>query len=115
MILKLMRRAAFLAVLPSLPLAAQEQHFLSSDIENGSRLYRSNCFACHGPEGASIPGVDFRRGQFEPLKGWLNEKIHSPGQRYRADELCQRVTGKPLSHKPLLHYMRQKYAPLYGI
>jgi putative heme-binding domain-containing protein len=48
----------------SIPLAGQ-QHYLSSDVENGSRLYRNNCFACHGPEGTSIPGVDFRRGQFK--------------------------------------------------
>jgi putative heme-binding domain-containing protein len=48
----------------SLPLAGQ-QKYIASDIENGSRLYRNNCFACHGPEGASIPGVDFRRGQFK--------------------------------------------------
>jgi putative heme-binding domain-containing protein len=34
-------------------------------VELGSRLYRNNCFACHGQEGASIPGVDFRRGQFK--------------------------------------------------
>src|SRR5437016_8427942 len=46
-----------------LPLAAQ-QTFLSSDVENGSRLYRANCQVCHG-EGAAIPGVDFRRGQFK--------------------------------------------------
>jgi carboxypeptidase Taq len=58
---------------------------------------------------------DFRRGEFGLLKGWLNEKIHRPGQRYRAKDLCQRVTGKPLSHKPLLAYLRSKYAPLYGI
>jgi putative heme-binding domain-containing protein len=45
----------------AIPLVAQ-QTFISSDIETGSRLYRNNCFACHGPEGASIPGVDFRRG-----------------------------------------------------
>src|SRR5712692_5156569 len=55
----------FLALLwLSIPLAAQ-QRYISSDVENGSRLYRLNCFACHGPEGASIPGVDFRRGQFK--------------------------------------------------
>jgi putative heme-binding domain-containing protein len=48
----------------SVPLAGQ-QRYLSSDVENGSRLYRNNCFVCHGPEGASIPGVDFRRGQFK--------------------------------------------------
>jgi hypothetical protein len=29
--------------------------------------------------------------------------------------LCRRVTGKALSHKPLLTYLRGKYAPLYGI
>jgi cytochrome c oxidase cbb3-type subunit III len=48
----------------SIPLAGQ-QRYLSSDVENGSRLYRSNCFACHGPDGNSIPGVDFRRGLFK--------------------------------------------------
>jgi carboxypeptidase Taq len=58
---------------------------------------------------------DIRRGEFGRLKGWLNEKIHRPGQRYRARDLCQRVTGKPLSHQPLLAYLRNKYAPLYGI
>jgi carboxypeptidase Taq len=58
---------------------------------------------------------DFRRGRFGRLKGWLNEKIHRQGQRYRAGELCRRVTGEPLSHKPLIAYLRKKYAPLYGI
>jgi cytochrome c oxidase cbb3-type subunit III len=47
-----------------MPLAGQ-QRYLSLDVENGSRLYRSNCFACHGPDGNSIPGVDFRRGLFK--------------------------------------------------
>src|ERR1700685_1600759 len=48
----------------AIPLAAQ-QRYLSSDVETGSRLYRNNCFACHGPDGNSIPGVDFQRGQFK--------------------------------------------------
>jgi putative heme-binding domain-containing protein len=47
----------------AIPLAAQQRY--TADVENGSRLYRNNCFACHGPEGASIPGIDFRRGQFK--------------------------------------------------
>jgi carboxypeptidase Taq len=59
--------------------------------------------------------TDFRRGEFGRLKRWLNEKVHRPGQRYRPGELCRRVTGKPLSHQPLLTYLRNKYAPLYGI
>jgi carboxypeptidase Taq len=59
--------------------------------------------------------ADSRRGEFGRLKGWLNEKVHRPGQRYRAAELCRRVTGRALGHGPLLSYLRNKYAPLYGI
>jgi carboxypeptidase Taq len=64
-----------------------------------------------------LPGLedDFRRGEFDRLKGWLNEKIHRPGQRYRAGQLCERVTGRPLSHQPLLAYLRGKYGPLYRL
>lgn len=56
----------------------------------------------------------FRRGELAPLKGWLNEKIHQPGHRWPASELCRRVTGESLSVRPLIAYLRQKYAPFYG-
>ncbi len=59
--------------------------------------------------------ADCRRGEFGRLKGWLNEKIHSQGHRWRAGTLCDIVTGRSLSHKPLLDYLRGKYAPLYGV
>jgi carboxypeptidase Taq len=58
---------------------------------------------------------DFRRGHFGRLKGWLNEKIHRPGQKYRANDLCRRVTGSPLRHEPLVAYLRQKYGELYAV
>jgi carboxypeptidase Taq len=61
------------------------------------------------------PDDDFRKGEFGRLKAWLNEKVHRPGQRWRPGELCRRVTGRPLSHKPLIAYLRGKYGPLYGI
>jgi carboxypeptidase Taq len=59
--------------------------------------------------------ADFRRGEFGRLKAWLNEKVHRPGHRYMAKELCQRVTGAPLSHKPLITYLRAKYTPFYHL
>jgi carboxypeptidase Taq len=64
-----------------------------------------------------LPDVegDFRRGEFGRLKGWLGEKVHGAGMRWRATDLCRRVTGQPLSHRPLLAYLRGKYAPLYGL
>jgi carboxypeptidase Taq len=58
---------------------------------------------------------DFRRGDFARLKGWLNEKVHHPGRRYSPNDLCRRITGRPLEHAPLVAYLRGKYAPLYGI
>jgi carboxypeptidase Taq len=58
---------------------------------------------------------DFRRGEFGRLKGFLNDKVHSAGMRWRADELCRRITGRPLDPAPLVRYLRDKYAPLYGV
>jgi carboxypeptidase Taq len=59
--------------------------------------------------------ADFRAGEFGRLKGWLHDKVHRHGQRYRPGELCRRVTGRPLDHRPLVRYLREKYAPLYGL
>lgn len=56
----------------------------------------------------------FAAGEFAPLLGWLRERIHSVGQRLTASELVERVTGKPLSHAPLIRRLRAKFGPLYG-
>jgi carboxypeptidase Taq len=57
----------------------------------------------------------FARGEFRPLREWLRRNIHSQGQCYTAAELVQRVTGKPLSHEPLVRRLREKFDPLYGL
>ena len=66
---------------------------------------------------ADLGDVDaqFAAGEFRPLKTWLTEKIYRQGQRYRAGELVQVVTGQPLSHRPLMDHLKAKYGPLYGI
>jgi carboxypeptidase Taq len=56
---------------------------------------------------------DFRRGRFTPLRDWLVQHIYQHGQRYRAQELCRRVTGEALHTEPFLSYLREKYEPLY--
>jgi len=55
------------------------------------------------------------RGELRPLREWLRENIHRHGQRYRAGELVQRVTGQPLSHRSFVEYLVRKYKPLYGL
>ncbi|MFQ5415185.1 MAG: carboxypeptidase M32 [Phycisphaerae bacterium] len=56
-----------------------------------------------------------RANDHEPLLGWLREHIHQHGQRYRAGELVERVTGKPLSIEPFMAYVTAKFSPIYGL
>ena len=57
----------------------------------------------------------FERGDFTALTGWLAEHIHSQGMRYRSDDLCEHVTGKPLSAEPLMRHLNEKLRPVYGL
>ena len=57
----------------------------------------------------------FGRGEFTPLRHWLNEKIHAHGKRYRSAELVEVVTGKPLTADPLMRHLEGKLRPLYGV
>jgi carboxypeptidase Taq len=65
--------------------------------------------------GGNALDESFRRGDFTPLKNWLVTSIHTHGRRYRAGDLCRRVTGSTLSSIPFLDALREKYAPLYGV
>ena len=66
---------------------------------------------------ADHPGMhdEFAQGEFGTLLGWLRTNIHEHGQRYRAADLCEVVTGKPLSADPLLRHLERKLKPLYGV
>ncbi len=59
--------------------------------------------------------AQFARGEFEPLRTWLQKNIHKPGQCFTAPQLVERVTGKPLSHEALMSQLRGKLQPLYQI
>lgn len=55
------------------------------------------------------------KGRFAPLLEWLRANIHRHGKRYRATELCRRVTGRPLSAEPLLAHLARKAEQVYGV
>lgn len=59
--------------------------------------------------------AQFRQGEFQPLRDWLCDKVHQHGQRYSAAVLAERITGKPLSHEPLMKHLRGKFGELYGL
>ena len=77
-------------------------------------LYASQFFAQARSDLGDLDAM-FQSGEFQPLRQWLREKIHSQGHRYSASELVQRVTGRPLSYEPLMAHLSEKFYTLYGL
>jgi len=65
----------------------------------------------------TIPDVEAQmaRGEFGEILSWLRTNIHKHGKRYHAAELCERITGKPLSADPLLRHLETKLKPIYAL
>ncbi len=57
------------------------------------------------------PGLEaeLARGEYGPLLGWLREKVHSQGLRYRPQELMKHATGEPTRSAYHLEYLRKKF------
>jgi len=55
------------------------------------------------------------RGEFSPLLEWLRAQIHRHGRRYRAGELVQRISGRPLESQPLMESLHERFDPLYRL
>lgn len=53
------------------------------------------------------------RGDYAPLLEWLRENVHRPGRRYLPGELTERICGEPLSAKPFIRYLHNKYREIY--
>jgi carboxypeptidase Taq len=65
----------------------------------------------------ALPDLDEQLacGEFGALRDWLRRNIHAAGRRWPAGELCQRVTGRPLSHEPLIHHLNSRLRPIYDL
>jgi carboxypeptidase Taq len=54
------------------------------------------------------------QGEFDTLRGWLNDHIYRWGCRLEPVELLRKITGEKLSALPFLDYIEEKYTKLYG-
>jgi len=57
--------------------------------------------------------TQIERGDFQNVKQWLIENVHSYGNLYNPPELIKKVTGTELKVEPFLDYLNQKYSQLY--
>ncbi|TVR81840.1 MAG: carboxypeptidase M32 [Chitinophagaceae bacterium] len=72
-------------------------------------------FYAHAKE--ELPEFDknIKTGNLIPLLEWLNKNVHRHGQRYQADELCERITGKPLDFDYFMQYAKEKFSSIYNL
>ncbi|MEF8908530.1 MAG: carboxypeptidase M32 [Haloarculaceae archaeon] len=54
-----------------------------------------------------------RAGEFDPIREWLREHVHSHGARYTTPELVEEATGEPFTADHFLDYVDEKYRALY--
>lgn len=54
-------------------------------------------------------------GEFEPILGWLQEKLYSKGRSVPPKQLVRDITGKPMGADDYLAGLGNKYRSLYGI
>ena len=59
--------------------------------------------------------VQFRKGKFDALLGWLHANIHKHGRKYEPQALVQKVTGSRIVPEPYIRYLKTKYSDIYGL
>ena len=54
-----------------------------------------------------------RAGEFDPIREWLREHVHSHGARYTTPDLVEEATGEAFTADHFLGYVDDKYRALY--
>jgi carboxypeptidase Taq len=65
-----------------------------------------------------VPNLEesLSKGEFAPLRLWLNEHLHRRGSLdASADELMVAVTGSKLDPQVYLRHLREKYSIIYKL
>mmetsp|Transcript_30226 Transcript_30226/g.82674 ORF Transcript_30226/g.82674 Transcript_30226/m.82674 type:complete len:380 (+) Transcript_30226:2-1141(+) len=66
--------------------------------------------------GKDVVATQISNGEFVPLREWLRAKVHERGSIPGSpDALLKEICGEPLSVKPFLAYLKQKYSALYEL
>jgi carboxypeptidase Taq len=65
----------------------------------------------------ALPDLDEQigRGELEPLRDWLRERLYRHGGKFTPAETIERVCGAPLSVEPYLDQMRRKMGEIYDL
>lgn len=56
---------------------------------------------------------NFEKGLTSPFLQWLRQNVHRHGKLYNSNELCEQITGEPLSSNYFIEYYTQKLKQLF--
>jgi carboxypeptidase Taq len=98
----------------------QDVHWFSDGIGGCFHSYAIGNILCAQIHAAAVtahPDIprEIARGEFATLHGWLRQNLYRHGRKYPPDEIIRRATGEPLTMRPYLEYLRQKYGELYRL
>lgn len=64
-----------------------------------------------------LPDADtqIERGEFKAITGWMRDKVHRHGAKFKPQELVQRITGSKIDQEPYLRYLTNKYTEIYQL
>ena len=64
-----------------------------------------------------IPNTDelIEKGEFEPILGWLIEKVYRHARYFTPKQLVLNATGKPIDPSDYLAGLNAKYSEIYGL
>jgi carboxypeptidase Taq len=98
----------------------QDVHWYSGGIGGGFQGYTIGNILSAQFYAAALkahPGIqsEIASGEFGTLRGWLADNLYRHGRKYPPNELIARATGKPMTMRPYLAYLRGKYGELYKL
>src|SRR5215218_601190 len=66
---------------------------------------------------ADLPELDDQmgRGELDPLRDWLRERLYRHGNKFMPRELVERVVGGPVDPGPYLRQLSERAHEVYGI
>jgi carboxypeptidase Taq len=56
-----------------------------------------------------------RKGEFDPIREWMGERIHQHGCRYTTPDLVEEATGEAFTADHFVDYATEKFGELYGV
>jgi carboxypeptidase Taq len=63
---------------------------------------------------SEIPS-EIAAGEFRTLHRWLVDNIYRHGSKFTPNDLIERATGEPMTMRPYIAYLRNKYGALYRL